>query len=108
LTPQETAQVAQALANGSLTLAALQAPPAEVVHAGDNSGVAVLGDSVLGNEQPSAEAQPATGLLPEAVIALWMPWIENGVAVAAGIVVLLLVAVGAVLARRREITDPPI
>jgi hypothetical protein len=37
-----------------------------------------------------------------------MPWAQNGVAVAAGVVVLLLVALGMALALRREMTDPPV
>jgi hypothetical protein len=49
--------------------------------------------------------------MPEAAATLWTPiaqsgWANNGVAVAAGFVVLLLIAVGMVLALRREMTNP--
>ncbi len=65
------------------------------------------GDEQLGIDARDSSEHPATGM-PEAVVALWMPWAQNGVAVAAGVVVLLLVALGMALALRREMTDPPV
>ena len=61
----------------------------------------------MGENLPIAPVQPLAGM-PEAVIALWTPWAHNGVAIAAGVLVLLLVAVGVALAVRREIVDPPL
>ena len=77
------------------------------VPSGDGADRVVASDEV-GDALASADAQPAARVLPEAVVAQWMPWVDNGVAVAAGIVVLLLVAAGVLLALRREITDPPV
>jgi hypothetical protein len=107
LPSQEAAEVAHELARGNLTIATLQAPPLVTAPSVEGAG-GVSAGAVLGDDQPSAEAPPAVRIVPEAVIALWQPYVNNGVAVAAGVVVLLLVAVGLALALRREMTDPPV
>lgn len=109
LSEKETIAVAHALARGETTIALLQAPPAAPEGDAQTQGEAgaTLG-GMARSEEPSA-AQPASAENSPAVArwAEWLPWANNGVAVAAGIVVLLLVAVGMVLALRRELTDPP-
>ncbi|MCC6454587.1 MAG: hypothetical protein IT328_06570 [Caldilineaceae bacterium] len=106
LTSQEAAQVAQELAKGRVTIAALQAPP--VVAASSGDGDSAPEGNAPGDKLSSDEARPAVGIVPEAIIALWQPYADNGVAVAAGLVVVLLVVAGMVLALRREMTDPPV
>ena len=96
LSSQEALAVAHELASGKLTIAALQAPPIAEAPSGDGtqatrSDAPVAGQS--GADASGASANPTAGM-PEAVVALWTPLAHNGVAVAAGIVVLLLVALG--------------
>jgi hypothetical protein len=95
LPTEETAALAHALASGTTTIAALQAPPV------------VSAPVVEGADVPSVDAEPR-GEVPNAAVALWSAWTNNGVAVAAALVVLLLVIVGMALALRREIANPPV
>lgn len=107
LPSDEVASVTQELVNGGVTIAALQAP-LEITVSEDGRAEGTSTSDLPDNALAGAEERPLAGVLPEAVVALWMPWINNGVAVAATIVVLLLVVVGVVLALRRELTDPPV
>jgi hypothetical protein len=105
LPAQEAVTVAHELASGKVTIAALQAPPVVAAPSEDGS---LSNDNLSDEGTSSAEAQPAAGVLPQVITALWQPYANNGVAVAAGVVVLLLVVVGVALALRRELTDPPL
>jgi hypothetical protein len=112
LSSEQALAVAHELAMGKVTIATLQAPP--VAASGSNES-ASSSNGVLngapGNGGSSTEADssasPVAGM-PARVVALWTPLANNGVAVAAGIVVLLLVVVGVFLALRREMTNPPL
>jgi hypothetical protein len=110
LSSQEALSVAHELASGKLTIAALQTPA--VVEAPSGNGNNTASSHAPGAGQSSADASGAsanpTAGMPAAMVALWTPLAHNGVAVAAGIVVLLLVALGMALALRREMTDPPV
>ena len=119
--------VVRDLVHGKATIATLQAPPVAASDAsgGDKSASASEGSASSGSSSiPSSGAQsgatsgdsgsssgslldPRDGV-PEAVLTWWSTWPMSGVAVAAGVVVLLLVAVGMALALRREMADPPL
>jgi hypothetical protein len=109
LPSEQALAVAHELASGKVTIATLQAPPVAASSDRATSNDAML-NGAPGDTGSSAEAgspvKPAAGI-PASVVALWTPWANNGVAVAAGVVVLLLIAVGVFLALRREITGPP-
>lgn len=110
LPKEEATETGHALATGQVTIAMLQSPP----QAADND---TQGGEVAGvqEELESAEASataPVAGV-PEVVATWWALLVnsglaDNGVAVAAMVVVFLLIAVGMVLALRRELTDPPL
>jgi hypothetical protein len=92
----------QELLRGDVTIALLQAPPvvqAEVAPA--------RAAPAAHAEVREVERDPVTEV-PVAVTTWWSAWPLSSVAIAAGFVVLLLIAVGMALALRREIVDPPL
>jgi hypothetical protein len=106
LPAKEAIAVAHGLGTGEVTIATLQSPP--VVAASDNVRASDLPSGELPSAQaaqsPSASTAPATNPV-EIVAAWWTPWVNNGIAVAAALVVLLLIAVGMAVTLRREFTD---
>jgi hypothetical protein len=115
LPSQDAATALHELASGRVTIAALQAPPASAAASGDamqassaESNASSTGSTSSSSDSSSAESGSSGGLLPKEVVALWTPWANNGVAVAATLVVLLLIIAGVALALRREITHPPV
>jgi hypothetical protein len=113
LPEKDALAVAHALASGETTIAGLQAPPVAVADAdGVDAALSGAANGQRSTEESSPAAKPEAEM-PEAAVTVWTllansGWAGNGVAVAAGVVVLLLIAVGVVMALRREITDPPV
>lgn len=113
LPEQEANAIAHELATGNMTIATLQAPP--VAKSADSSAPSTdrpsssvaAGDGEASRADSGSLLEPVTGM-PEAVMTWWAAWPLSGVAVAAGVVILLLIAVGAALALRREMTNPPL
>lgn len=104
--------VARELASGKKTIASLQMPPvaAPDESAADEGAAAnplAASDGQMSADAPTEAARPVIGM-PGVVATLWEPVASNGVAVAAGIIVLFLIALGVALAMRREFTDPPV
>jgi hypothetical protein len=99
---QEASTVAHEVASGKVTIAMLHAPTVAVAPSGE-----IARNSRSSQGEASTEASPVA-TMPDAVVAWWTPWINNGIAVATGVVVLLLIAVGVAVTLRREITDPPV
>ena len=113
LPEQEANAIAHELATGNVTIAMLQAPPiAESVDsrapsADRPSSSAAASDGEASRTDSGSLLAPVAGM-PEAVMTWWAAWPLSGVAVATGVVILLLIAVGAALALRREMTNPPL
>ena len=109
LPAKEAVTVVHGLESGEMTIATLQSPP--VVAASDNTQAAGTQSSASPStgvaQSPSNTTAPNGN--PAAVAASsgawWAPWVNNGVAVAAALVVLLLIAVGMVATLRRDIID---
>lgn len=104
--PAEQAKaLAHSLANGELTIATLQSPPVAV---GSDGEVSAGGSDLGESEASTGSFGTPMANIPKAVVEFASPLANNGVAVAAGVVILLLIAVGVVMALRREITHPPV
>jgi hypothetical protein len=110
LPAKDAVALAHELESGKATIATLQAPPVVAAVAGGSDSSNTTEQSLPSTEaaQPSANPASSEATGPETVAAWWEPWANNGVAVAAGVVVLLLVAFGMVMALRRDLTDPPL
>jgi hypothetical protein len=118
LSSQQAANVAHELASGQVTIAALQAPP--IVVASSSQGSSDSGsssdastsdassDSASSGSSSGIDAPTWSRVVPKEVVAVWTPWANNGVAVAATVVVLLLIIAGVALALRRQMTHPPV
>jgi hypothetical protein len=98
----EAAAVGEQVARGTVTVAALQAPPPV-----DADNVTADSERVTPDESaPKASVNPSQAW--PTLIAMWLPWANNGVAVAAALLLLFLIAAGIVIAMRREMVDPPV
>jgi hypothetical protein len=107
LSAEEAIALAQRVGDGTVTVAALQASPNGASVSGASGDDAQVEITPNGEPNvPPQEAAPVAGL--PAALATWTPWADNGVVVAAGLLLLLLVAVGLVVAMRREMVDPPV
>jgi hypothetical protein len=104
----EANRVAHELASGKVTIATLQAPPVVEATSDERADSKATANNTPDKNVPSAETNPAMAELPQIMAELWRLWANNGVAVAAGVMVLLLLAVGIALAIQRESTDPPV
>ncbi len=102
LPPAAAATVVQELVRGEVTIVQLQAPP--VVQAAPNP---VPDNRVEGDEAGGEAGRDPVAKVPAAVATWWSVWSMSGVTVAAGIVLVLLIAVGVAMALRRELLDPP-
>jgi len=117
LSSQQAKQVAGDLASGKQTIAALQAPPVVAAVSNQDSsggstesvvaGAKAQGDSAASQGESTVESQPLAGIAVM-LAALWATGANNGIIVAAVVLLLLCIAVGVALALQRQITDPPL
>jgi hypothetical protein len=127
LPSKQASVVADELASGKQTIAALQAPPTVATELAQSTGDSSSSTSgASGNAQSysagsgsaSNHNEPGLGTLmtqplsPAGIVpflaVLWMMGANNGVVVAAAVLVVLCIAVGVALALQRQVTNPPL
>jgi hypothetical protein len=127
LPSKQASVVADELASGKQTIAALQAPPTvatELAQSTGDSSSSTSGASgtaqsdSAGSGSASNHNEPGLGTLmtqplsPAGIVpflaTLWMMGANNGVVVAAAVLVVLCIAVGVALALQRQVTNPPL
>ncbi len=102
----EATILASAVASGTTTIALLQSPPVVELSTVKSPTVDGSGNATVDAPEAGEASEPGVVVAPRIP---WLNnWLDNGVAVAAVLVVLLLMAVGLAMALRRELTDPPV